>query len=60
MRSHELAAMNVWVLTTLPALLVAVMTAVLTPLDTELDALIQDGRRGFDAILASSGLRPMP
>jgi hypothetical protein len=31
-----------------------------TPLDTELDALIQDGRRGFDAILASSGLRPMP
>jgi hypothetical protein len=31
-----------------------------TPLDTELDALIQDGRRGFDAILASGGLRPTP
>jgi hypothetical protein len=28
-----------------------------TPLDTELDALIQDGRRGFDAILDTTGLR---
>ncbi|MEO7097245.1 MAG: YndJ family transporter, partial [Polyangiales bacterium] len=32
MRSHELVALSAWVLTTLPALLVAVMTAVLTPL----------------------------
>ncbi len=32
MRSHEVAAANAWVLTTLPAYLVAVMTAVLTPL----------------------------
>lgn len=32
MRSHEVAAANAWVLTTLPALLVAVMTSVLTPL----------------------------
>ena len=31
-RSHEIAATNAWVLTALPALLVAVMTAVLTPL----------------------------
>ena len=31
-RSHELVALGAWVLTTLPALLVAVMTAVLTPL----------------------------
>lgn len=38
-RSHELAAMNVWVLTTLPALLVAVMTAVLTPLALAASAL---------------------
>lgn len=32
MRSHEVAAANAWVLTALPAYLVAVMTAVLTPL----------------------------
>ncbi len=32
MRSHEVAAANAWVLTTLPSLLVAVMTSVLTPL----------------------------
>ena len=28
-----------------------------TPLDTELDALIQDGRRGFDALIDTTGLR---
>lgn len=32
MRSHEVAAANAWVLTMLPALLVAVMTTLLTPL----------------------------
>ncbi len=32
MRSHEIVALSAWVLTALPALLVAVMTAVLTPL----------------------------
>jgi hypothetical protein len=31
-----------------------------TPLDTELEALIQDGKRGLDAVLATSGLRQMP
>lgn len=31
-----------------------------TPLDTELDALIQDGRRGLDAILETTGLRSTP
>jgi hypothetical protein len=29
-----------------------------TPLDTELDALIQDGRRGVDALIDTTGLRP--
>jgi hypothetical protein len=28
-----------------------------TPLDTELDALIKDGRRGFDALIDTTGLR---
>jgi hypothetical protein len=28
-----------------------------TPLETELDALIHDGRRGLDAVLATGGLR---
>ena len=28
-----------------------------TPLDTELEALIQDGKRGLDAVIATSGLR---
>jgi hypothetical protein len=28
-----------------------------TPLDTELDALVHDGRRGLDALLATGGLR---
>jgi hypothetical protein len=28
-----------------------------TPLDTELDALIQDGRRGFDALIDTAGLQ---
>jgi len=28
-----------------------------TPLDTELDDLIHDGRRGLDAVLAAGGLR---
>ncbi len=32
MRSHDLVALGSWALTTLPALLVAIMTAVLTPL----------------------------
>lgn len=31
-----------------------------TPLDTELEALIQDGKRGLDAVLATSGLRQTP
>jgi hypothetical protein len=29
-----------------------------TPLDSELDALIQDGRRGVDALIDTAGLRP--
>ena len=28
-----------------------------TPLETELDDLIHDGRRGLDAVLATGGLR---
>jgi hypothetical protein len=28
-----------------------------TPLETELDALLHDGRRGLDAVLATGGLR---
>jgi hypothetical protein len=31
-----------------------------TPLDTELEALIEDGKRGLDAVLATSGLRQTP
>jgi hypothetical protein len=31
-----------------------------TPLETELEALIQDGKRGLDAVLATGGIRGIP
>jgi hypothetical protein len=36
---------------------VSALLASSTPLDVELNALLRDGRRGLDAVLATGGLR---